>query len=46
MVYAFDAATGKKKDSFKAGGKVNSPLIIINGRVYFSCNDGYFYCLR
>ncbi len=45
-VHALDAAGGKRLWSFTAGGRVDSPPTIYQGRVLFGSADGYVYCLR
>ncbi|MCX7886013.1 MAG: PQQ-binding-like beta-propeller repeat protein [Verrucomicrobiae bacterium] len=45
-VIALDEITGQKLWSFTAGGRVDSPPTIWQGRVLFGCADGYVYCLR
>ncbi len=45
-VHALDASTGKQVWSFTAGGRVDSPPTIWQGRVLFGSADGYVYCLR
>ena len=45
-VHALDAATGRAKWYFAAGGRVDSPPTIHDGMAIFGCADGYIYCLR
>jgi outer membrane protein assembly factor BamB len=45
-VYAIKADSGKKIWSFTAGGRVDSPPTIWQGRVLFGSADGHVYCLR
>ncbi len=45
-VHALDAASGKPVWSLTAGGRVDSPPTVWQGRVLFGCSDGYVYCLR
>ncbi|MEW6357323.1 MAG: PQQ-binding-like beta-propeller repeat protein [Planctomycetota bacterium] len=45
-VHALDAKTGSKVWSYTAGGRVDSPPTIHEGRVLFGSADGYVYCLR
>jgi outer membrane protein assembly factor BamB len=45
-VCALDAATGRRLWSFTAGGRVDSPPTVWQGRALFGCGDGYVYCLR
>ena len=45
-VYALSATTGDRLWSFTAGGRVDSPPTIHNGRVLFGSADGYVYCLE
>jgi len=45
-VHALNAGTGKPLWSFTAGGRVDSPPTIWQGRALFGCADGYVYCLR
>ena len=45
-VHALDAVTGKPAWAFTAGGRVDSPPTIWQGRALFGCADGYVYCLR
>ncbi|MEJ2110295.1 MAG: PQQ-binding-like beta-propeller repeat protein [Acidobacteriota bacterium] len=44
-VYAIDAATGNILWDYAAGGRVDSPPTIYQGRVLFGSADGYVYCL-
>jgi outer membrane protein assembly factor BamB len=44
-IYSLDAETGKTAWSFVAGGRVDSPPTVWQGRVYFGSADGYLYCL-
>ncbi|MCF7849258.1 MAG: PQQ-binding-like beta-propeller repeat protein [Kiritimatiellales bacterium] len=45
-VFAVDAASGKVKWSYIAGGPIDSPPTIHNGAAIFGCHDGWVYCLR
>lgn len=45
-VYALDAETGDRSWSFTAGGRVDSPPTVWEGRVLFGSADGCVYCLR
>jgi outer membrane protein assembly factor BamB len=45
-VHALHEATGEKLWSFTAGGRVDSPPTIYEGRVIFGSADGWVYCLR
>ena len=45
-VHALDAATGRPLWSFKAGGRIDSPPSVWQGRVLFGSADGFVYCLR
>jgi len=45
-VYALDASSGKTIWSYTAGGRVDSPPTIYQGRVLFGSADGWVYCLR
>ncbi|MHC4199738.1 MAG: outer membrane protein assembly factor BamB family protein [Planctomycetota bacterium] len=45
-VYALDVDDGEVTWRFQAGGVVNSPPTIWQGKAYFGCNDGWVYCLN
>ena len=45
-VYALEAGSGKQLWSFTAGGRVDSPPTIWQGRVLFGSADGHVYQLR
>ena len=45
-VYALDAGSGEILWSFTAGGRVDSPPTIYQGRALFGSADGWVYCLR
>ncbi|MHC4914523.1 MAG: outer membrane protein assembly factor BamB family protein [Planctomycetota bacterium] len=45
-VTALDAATGKKRWVYTAGGPVDTPPTIWGGLALFGCRDGWVYCLR
>lgn len=45
-VFALDAHSGREAWRFTAGGRVDSPPTIHEGRVLFGCADGWVYCLR
>jgi len=45
-VHALDEKSGKPAWSFTAGGRVDSPPTIFNGRAIFGSADGWVYCLR
>ena len=45
-VHALDAASGKRLWHYTAGGRVDSPPTITQGRVLFGSADGRVYCLR
>lgn len=45
-VHALNADTGQPAWSFTAGGKIDSPPTLANGRAYFGSGDGSIYCLR
>ena len=46
VLYAVDALTGKKAWSFQAGGRIDSPPTVHNGKVIFGSADGNVYALR
>jgi outer membrane protein assembly factor BamB len=45
-VHALKADSGERLWSFTAGGRVDSPPTIWQGRVLFGSADGWVYCLR
>ncbi len=45
-VHALDAKTGEQVWQFTAGGRIDSPPTVWNGRVLFGSADGRVYCLR
>jgi outer membrane protein assembly factor BamB len=45
-IHALDANTGATLWSFTAGGRVDSPPTLRNGRAIFGCRNGYVYSLR
>jgi outer membrane protein assembly factor BamB len=45
-VHALDAASGRVLWGYTAGGRVDSPPTIHQGRVLFGSADGWVYCLR
>jgi len=46
IVLAYDARTGKQLWQFAAGGRIDSPPTVHDGRVLFGSADGHVYCLR
>ncbi len=44
-VHALDASSGKIAWSYTAGGRVDSPPTVCDGRVLFGAADGWVYCL-
>ena len=42
---ALDTDAGEEKWTFYADGPIRLPLVANNGKVYFSSDDGYLYCL-
>ncbi|MDP6635295.1 MAG: PQQ-binding-like beta-propeller repeat protein [Phycisphaerae bacterium] len=45
-VHCLDAVGGRGLWRFVAGGRIDSPPTIWNGRVIFGCADGWIYCLH
>ncbi|HUG18602.1 MAG TPA: PQQ-binding-like beta-propeller repeat protein, partial [Planctomycetaceae bacterium] len=45
-LHALDAATGERRWRFTAGGRIDSPPTVWQGRVLFGSVDGWVYCLR
>ncbi len=45
-VTALDAKTGKKRWTFVAGGRVDTPPSLFQDLCLFGSHDGYVYCLR
>jgi len=45
-VHALDADSGEPLWRYTAGGRVDSPPTVHEGRVLFGCADGYVYALR
>jgi outer membrane protein assembly factor BamB len=45
-VSCLDAGSGESLWSYIAGGPVDSPPTVCDGRVVFGCTDGSVYCLR
>jgi outer membrane protein assembly factor BamB len=46
QVAALDAANGKERWSFTAGGMIDSPPTLHEGMALFGCHDGHVYALR
>jgi len=46
LIYAIDAASGKKKWTHAAGGRIDSPPTYDRGRLLFGSADGYVTCLQ
>jgi len=46
QVVALDAASGTEQWRFTAGGSIDTPPTMHEGRVLFGAADGYAYCLR
>ncbi|MDY0170999.1 MAG: PQQ-binding-like beta-propeller repeat protein, partial [Thermoguttaceae bacterium] len=45
-LHALDADTGERAWTYTAGGRIDSPPTIWQGRVLFGAADGWVYCLR
>jgi len=45
-LHALDASTGKPAWTFTAGGRIDSPPTVYQGRVLFGSADGWVYSLR
>ena len=45
-LHALDADSGQRLWQYTAGGRIDSPPTIYEGRVLFGSADGYVYCLR
>jgi hypothetical protein len=45
-VHALDAGNGRRIWSYTAGGRVDSPPTVWQGRVLFGSADGWVYCVR
>ena len=45
-IHAVDSRNGKPLWRYRAGGRVDSPPTIYQGRVLFGSADGWVYCLR
>ncbi|MDP6545865.1 MAG: PQQ-binding-like beta-propeller repeat protein [Phycisphaerae bacterium] len=46
IIHALDAASGKKRWSYLAGGRIDSPPTYDRGRLLLGSADGYVTCLR
>ena len=46
QVVALDSNGGRELWRFGAGGRIDTPPSIHQGRTVFGCSDGYVYCLR
>ena len=44
-VFCLDGQTGEQRWRFVAGGRIDTPPTIHQGRVYFGCRDGCLYAL-
>ena len=44
--HALDSATGRAAWTYTAGGRIDSPPTVWQGRVLFGSADGWVYCLR
>jgi len=45
-LFALDEKSGERAWQFTAGGRIDSPPAVAEGRVLLGCADGYVYCLR
>jgi len=46
MIHALDAEGGRALWRYRAGGRIDSPPTIYEGKAIFGCADGNVYCLR
>ena len=46
VLHGLDTASGRKRWSFVAGGRIDSPPTLHRGMVIFGSADGWAYCLR
>jgi outer membrane protein assembly factor BamB len=46
IVHAVDAEGGLRQWQFRAGGRIDSPPTVYEGKAIFGCADGSVYCLR
>jgi len=44
-LFAYRAATGTEKWRFRADGPVRLAPVVGKGRIFFTCDDGFLYCL-
>ncbi|HIQ19648.1 MAG TPA: methyltransferase domain-containing protein [Planctomycetes bacterium] len=44
-IHALDAASGRQRWTYAAGGRIDSPPTVDRGRVLFGSADGWVYCL-
>lgn len=45
-VLALDAASGRRRWTFLAGGRVDSPPTLHHDKAFFGCDDGQVYAVR
>jgi outer membrane protein assembly factor BamB len=45
-LHALDAKSGRRRWSFTAGGRIDSPPSLWQELVVFGCSDGFVYCLK
>ncbi|MDG1894380.1 MAG: PQQ-binding-like beta-propeller repeat protein [Fuerstiella sp.] len=45
-IHALDAADGKPVWQYTAGGRIDSPPTVYNGKLFFGSADGWVYCVR